>query len=105
MTLGDLLVSVWEQTLRDGRAEVEVEGTRSRVGATRRQGLRTVGFVYQGLPLEGIEQNPETKSNWAKLAQQGQRIMQFRCRGRYIANVCEGKLLRYPAWKGLGLPD
>ena len=35
----------------------------------------------------------------------GNRIMQFRCKGRYVANVCEGKLLRYPAWKALTLPD
>jgi hypothetical protein len=31
--------------------------------------------------------------------------MQFRCKGRYIANVCEGKLFRYPAWTALALPD
>jgi hypothetical protein len=35
----------------------------------------------------------------------GNRIMQFRCKGRYIANVCEGKLKRYPAWTALALPD
>jgi hypothetical protein len=31
--------------------------------------------------------------------------MQFRCKGRYVANVCEGKLKRYPAWTTLTLPD
>jgi hypothetical protein len=31
--------------------------------------------------------------------------MQFRCKGRYVGNVCEGKLLRYPAWTSLALPD
>jgi len=53
----------------------------------------------------GIEQNPKTASRWAELARQGNRIMQFRCSGRYVANVCEGKLLRYPAWKALELPE
>ncbi len=105
MTLGDILVSVWRQSLDEKRTEVEIEGIRHRVGATRRQALKTVTFTYAERPIEGIEQNPETKSNWAKLAREGQRIMQFRCRGRYIANVCEGRLLRYPAWASLGLPD
>jgi hypothetical protein len=31
--------------------------------------------------------------------------MQFRCKGRYVANVSEGKFLRYPAWRALALPD
>jgi hypothetical protein len=31
--------------------------------------------------------------------------MQFRCKGCYVANVCEGKLLRYPEWRALKLPD
>jgi hypothetical protein len=53
----------------------------------------------------GIEQNPATKSRWAALAREGSRIMQFRCQGRYVANVCEGKLLRYPAWTALALPE
>jgi hypothetical protein len=34
-----------------------------------------------------------------------EKIMQFRCKGRYVANVCEGKLLRYPAWKALALSE
>ena len=31
--------------------------------------------------------------------------VQFRCKGRYIANVCEGILLCYPAWTALELSD
>jgi hypothetical protein len=104
-TLGETLIEVWRRTLVDGAREVDIGGRAHPVGQTRAQSLKTVSFVYQEFPIEGIEQNPQTKSNWAKLAQEGKRIMQFRVRGRYIGNVCEGTLLRYPAWKGLGLPE
>ena len=29
--------------------------------------------------------------------------MQFSCQGRYVGNVCEGRLTRYGAWRDLGL--
>ena len=103
-TLAATLVSVWEQALRDGAETVELEGRTSAVGRTRSQGLRTVAFRYGELQLEGIEQNPNRTSRWAELARQGRRIMQYRHRGRYIGNVCDGALNRYGAWSSLGLP-
>jgi hypothetical protein len=102
--LGDLLLAAWRQVLDEGRERVEYGGQSPRVGRTSAQGLRTVTLVFGEFTLEGIEQNPRTSSRWAKLAQEGQRIMQFSCRGRYVANLCEGTLLRYPSWKGAGLP-
>lgn len=105
MTLGDTLVAVWRRVLVEDATEVELEGAHLRVVRTPNKGLRTVGFSFEGQALEGIEQNPQTTSRWAELAQQGQRIMQFSTHGRYVANVCEGKLTRYPAWKALGLPE
>ena len=60
---------------------------------------------FGDLRIIGIEQNPATTSRWAASAREGNRIMQFRCKGRYVANVCEGKLLRYPEWRALKLPD
>ncbi|MGD0250556.1 MAG: hypothetical protein ABSB97_06705 [Thermoplasmata archaeon] len=80
-------------------------GRRYKVGRTRNQGLRTVALFYEEHPVEGIEQNPEKTSRWAQLARDGKQIMQFSCRHRYFANVCEGVLTRYPAWKSLGLPE
>ena len=71
----------------------------------RAKKLRSVNFRYGELGITGIEQNPKTESRWAVLAREGKRIMQFRCEGRYVANVCEGKLFRYPAWTALALPD
>jgi len=105
MTLGETLISVWRQSLAEGRQEVDLEGRHHSVGLFRAEKLRNVEFSYGELSIIGIEQNPATNSRWAGLARQGNRIMQFRCKGRYVANVCEGKLLRCPAWKGMGLPE
>jgi hypothetical protein len=105
VTLAEVLVRVWAESLRDDRTGVEVEGHVYPVERTRNQQLRVVAFLYHDHAIEGIEQNPHTSSRWAKLAQEGQRIMQFSTRNRYIANVCEGRLTRYPSWKATGMPD
>lgn len=105
MALSEMLVHIWQQSLVDGLLEVETSEGRYRVDRTRAQRLRFVAFSYQGQTIEAIEQNPNTSSRWAKLAQEGQRIMQFKAKGRYFANVCEGRLTRYPSWRSLGLPD
>lgn len=105
MTLGETLISVWQQALVEGKAEVELDTEVYPVGHTRAKGLRTVAFEFGPHQLEGIEQNPETGSRWAELARQGKRIMQFSVGRRYFANVCDGKLLRYPAWRALDLPE
>lgn len=104
-TLAERLVEVWEQSLRDARTTVEIDGHALPVGRTRTAGLRIVAFTHGAEAIDGIEQNPEKTSRWAEMARAGQRIMQYRCRGRFFANVCEGRLTRYPAWKSLGLPE
>ena len=104
-TLAEALVEVWRQLLVEGAPALELGGQRRSVERTRSLGLRTVAFEFRGSVLEAIEQNPTTSSRWAKLAQEGKRILQFRSRGRYVANVCEGTLLRYPAWKAQQLPE
>lgn len=105
MTLGDALISVWKQSLAEGISAVDLEGESYPVTCTRAKKLRTVEFEFAGHRLDGIEQNPQTGSRWAELARAGKRIMQFSVNRRYVANVCEGKLLRYPAWKSLNLPE
>lgn len=104
-TLAEVLANVWKQSLADALTEVGVEGHRYQVDRTHAKGLRIVVFSYQGHTIEGIEQNPQTSSRWAKFAQEGKRIMQFKAGGRYFANVCEGAVTHYPSWKGLGLPE
>jgi hypothetical protein len=105
MTLGEALISVWKKTLSEGRDDIELEGETYPVTVSRAKGLRMVEFDLGTYRMVGIEQNPKTESRWAELAREGNQIMQFRCNGRYVANVCEGNLLRYPAWKALGLPE
>ena len=105
MTLGETLISVWQQSLADGKEEVDLGQESYPVTVFRAKKLRSVEFRYGDLRIIGIEQNPATSSRWAALAREGKRIMQFRCKGRYVANVCEGKLLPYPAWRALTLPE
>jgi hypothetical protein len=105
ITLEQALTSVWRQVLAEGKSEIELEGERYRVGNTRAKGLRMVEFKFGSTRIDGIEQNPQTSSRWAQLARQGNRIMQFSVGRRYFANVCEGKLLRYPAWESLDLGE
>jgi len=105
MTLGDTLISIWQQVLADGNSTVDLEGKTYAVGRTRAKKLRTVRFGYADYRLDGIEQNPATTSQWAALARGGKRVMQFSYQHRYVANVCEGNLTRYPAWHALRLPE
>ena len=105
MTLGETLILVWQQALADGRERVDLGHESYLVTVFRAKKLRSVAFSYGDLGIVGIEQNPATSSQWVALAREGNWIMQFRCKGRYVANVCEGKSLRYPAWRALTLPD
>jgi len=105
MNTEEALISVWKQVLMDGNDKVELGREVFPVTFLRAKRLKMVEFKVGDFAIAGIEQNPKTSSRWAELARQGKRIMQFRCQGRYIANVCEGKLLSYPAWRALGLPE
>ena len=104
MKLEEALRRVWQQVMVEDHHEVEVDGRRYTTRSTRARGLRTIEFYFGDARITGIEQNPATASRWAALARSGQRIMQFSCRGRYFANVAEGKVSRYGAWESLGLP-
>lgn len=104
MTLAETLVTVWQQALVNEQSTVGLGRRRVPVEFTKAKHLRTVAFAYRGHKIFGIEQNPRTSSRWAKLARQGKRIMQFSHAGRYVANVCEGKIFRYPSWRTLKLP-
>jgi hypothetical protein len=105
MSLGETLVAVWHQVLVDGKGEVELDGKYYHVQSTRSKRLRTVRFDYGPREIDGIEQNPNSGSKWAAMAREGKRVMQFSCAGRYVGNVCDGSLIRYPAWRALELPE
>ena len=65
------------------------------VRRTHKQGLRQVEFHLEGKEFRGLEQNPHTKSSWARMARSGQKMMQFLSEGRCAANVMDGKLNLY----------
>lgn len=105
MTLSETLVDVWQQVMVEGKETVALGKKSYRVELSSKKGLRTVDFAYDAHRLTGIEQNPNTQSNWAKIAREGKQVMQFRCEGRYVGVVAEGKLTHYPAWHALDLPE
>ena len=93
--LEQILVDVWRQTLIDGAKYVEIDGEKYPVRETSRRQLRQVDFRFDSHELRGLEQNPDTKSRWAKMAREGKKVMQFLDGGRYVAVVVDGKMKTY----------
>ncbi len=90
-----ILIEVWRQTLVEDAKVVVLGADRYPVRLTPKHRLRQVDFVFGGNEIRGLEQNPETKSRWALLAQSGKKVMQFLTEGRYLANVVGGKVNFY----------
>lgn len=67
----------------------------TRFGGLPKKSLRQVDFVFDGEEIRGLEQNPDTKSQWAHMARSGKEVMQFLSGGRYEANVAYGKMTRH----------
>ena len=91
----ETLIEVWRQTLVENATPVELGKERYAVRRTPKHKLRQVDFVFDGNEIRGLEQNPETKSEWARLARSGKKVMQFLSEGRYVANVVDGKVTLY----------
>jgi hypothetical protein len=81
------LIEVWRQALVENAKVVELGSERYPVRRTPKRGLRQVDFIFEGEEIRGLEQNPDTKSRWAKMARSGKRVMQFLGEGRYLASV------------------
>ena len=101
MKLEEVLLDIWRQALVEGAAQFEIDGRRLHVTATAKSRLKQVDFSFEGRSLRGIEQNPDTASRWAAMARRGAKIMQFaevepgQMRGRFLANVADGKVNWY----------
>ena len=93
--LEEILVDVWRQTLVDGAKFVQLGTEKYPVRETSRRRLKQADFRFEDKELRGLEQNPDTKSRWAKMARQGKKVMQFLDGGRYVAVVVDGKMKRY----------
>ncbi len=95
MNLEDALIEIWRQALVEEKPEVELNGAQFPVRWTAKKNLRQVDFRVGDDAVRGIEQNPKTASRWAQLARKGHKVMQFLMRGRYFANVVDGKVMLY----------
>jgi hypothetical protein len=89
------LIEVWRQTLVENAASVKLGNECYPVQRTSKLQLRQVDFVFEGNEIRGLEQNPQTKSEWAQLARSGKKVMQFLSEGRYIANVVDANVTQY----------
>ena len=90
-----VLVSVWQQSLIDKKKTVHLDGETYSIRQTSKSKLKLIDFRFEDRELRGLEQNPNTKSRWAKLARDGKQVMQFLERGKYIAVVVDGKVHLY----------
>ena len=72
----EVIISVWRQTLVQNEKVVELADKRYFVKRTSRHRFRQVDFTFDGQELRGIEQNPDTRSRWARLARE-KKFMQF----------------------------
>lgn len=76
------LIEVWRQALVEDAPAVQIGKEQYSVRRTPKSGLRQVDFVLDGREIRGLEQNPNTKSRWAKLVRSGKKVMQFLIEGR-----------------------
>ncbi len=95
MELKEAFIEVWRQVLVEEAQSVKLGAESFAVRRTAKQGLRQVDFVFEQSDIRGLEQNPETKSEWARMARSGKKVMQFLMEGRYVANVVDGKATFY----------
>ena len=91
------IIDVWRQVLVENADAVALAlGTeRYPVRRTPKSDLRQVNFIFEGKEIRALEQNPQTKSRWARLAKSGKKVMQFLFEGHYVANVVDGKVTLY----------
>jgi hypothetical protein len=93
--LSNVLVDVWNQVMVHEAKIVKLGAEQFPVSTSKAKRLRQVEFTFDGKTIIGIEQNPETKSRWAKEARAGRMVMQFIEEGRYIAVVSAGRVTTY----------
>jgi hypothetical protein len=91
----ETLLTVWRQVLVDSGTRVLLGGDTHPVRRTAKHKLAQVDFEFEGTPIRGLEQNPQTKSRWAQQARKGSKVMQFLSAGRYVAVAYDGKITHY----------
>jgi hypothetical protein len=69
--LSDVLIDVWSKVLVHDSKVVELGPETFPVIRSKKKRFRQVYFVFGEMSMTGLEQNPDTKSNWAKMAREG----------------------------------
>src|SRR5438445_13300083 len=95
ISLEDVVLNVWRQSLVENKKTVTLEAESFPVRSTAKRKLKQIDFHLDGKDLRGLEQNPDTKSRWAAMARNGKKVMQFLEDGRYVAVVADGKVHLY----------
>jgi hypothetical protein len=93
--LDDAFISVWRQALVEQKKIISVGGATFSVRRTTKHRLAQIDFEMDAVDFRALEQNPQTKSRWAKMAREGAKVMQFLRAGRYIGVVADGVLKHY----------
>src|ERR1700722_2879110 len=93
--IDDAFLSVWRQALVEQKKIITVGNSTFSVRRTAKHRLAQIDFERDGVEFRGLEQNPQTKSRWAKLAREGAKVMQFLRAGRYVGVVVDGVLKHY----------
>jgi hypothetical protein len=91
----DAFLSVWRQALLEKKKIISVGDATFSVRRTSKNRLAQIDFELDGVEFRGLEQNPQTKSRWAKMAREGVKVMQFLRAGRYVGVVADGVLKHY----------
>jgi len=94
-TIDDAFLSVWRQALVEQKKIISIGDATFSVRRTTKQRLAQVDFELDGVEFRALEQNPQTKSRWAKMAREGAKVMQFLQAGRYVGVVADGVLKHY----------
>src|SRR5208337_1005377 len=90
LSLEQALIEVWRQALVENAKAAELGPERYPVRSTPERRLRQVDFTFEGNGIRGLEQNPDTKSQWEQMARSGKKVIQFLSERRYVANVVDG---------------
>jgi hypothetical protein len=91
----NVFISVWRQALVEQKKIVSLGDATFSVRRTTKTRLAQIDFEVNGVEFRGLEQNPQTKSRWAKMAREGAKVMQFLKAGRYVGVVADGVLKHY----------
>ena len=70
-------------------------GVRVSRTAVNKLAVKNFTDTSTGARTIAIEQNPATGSEWAKLAREGHKVVQFKQNGRYVAVSVDGKVQPY----------